>query len=79
MSVTSQQATQELQEQVVSDLQRYMTQNPQLAEELMKVIVSQYNNPKKISQVQEGIRQMYDIKTHDTSVADGLRSENKAL
>mgnify|MGYP000865311705 CR=1 FL=1 len=41
MSVTSQQnKTDELDEQVVSDLQRFMGQNPEMAEELMKIIVT---------------------------------------
>ena len=79
MSVTSQQKTTELDEQVQSDLQRYMSQNPEMADELMKIIVQQYNNPKKISEVQNGIRESYEITEQDPSLAESLRAENLQL
>lgn len=80
MSVTSQQnKTGECEELVVSDLQRFMSQNPNMAEELMKIMVSQFNNPTKISLVQSSIQQQFNIECRDTSLADSLRAENLDL
>jgi hypothetical protein len=50
-----------------------------MAEEIMKIIVSQYNNPKKVSEVQDGIRAAYDIKAQDPSLAESLRADNLQL
>ena len=37
---------------VVSDFQKYMENNPDMANEIMKIVSTLYNTPMKISQVQ---------------------------
>jgi uncharacterized protein YneF (UPF0154 family) len=40
-----------------SDFKKYLIRNPQFSEELMKIMVTLYNNPMKQSKIQDYLRE----------------------
>ena len=63
----------------VSDFQKYMENNPDMANEIMKIVTTLYNTPMKISQVQPFLQQMYNVEKINPELEESLRQENAEL
>ena len=59
-----------------SEFMKYMSTNPEVSEQMMKILTTLYNNPMKVSEVQPFLQQMYGIEQYDPAQEDTIRGEN---
>lgn len=64
---------------ITSDFQRYMENNPEMSEQIMKIVSTLYNKPMKVSQVQQYLRDMFAVEEVNPDLEDSLRQENSEL
>lgn len=62
-----------------SDFKKYLESNPQFSEELMKIMVTLYNNPMKQSKIQDYLNEFMQIEKVDPAMASQLRKENESI
>ena len=62
----------------VSSFQRYV-ENPEVANQLMRILSNLYNRPMKISQVQPYLKEMFKVEEINPDLEDALRNENAGL
>ena len=62
-----------------SDFKKYLEQHPEGPEELMKILVSLYNNPMKQSQIQPYLKELMKVQEADEEQAAALKEENARL
>ena len=62
-----------------SEFMKYMADNSECSEQIMRIMTTLYNNPMKISEVQPFLQQMYGIEQYDPAQEDTIRTDNQEL
>ena len=62
-----------------SPFHQYLIENPEMGNELARILVNLYHDPPKGSEVQQRVKELLAIEPMDASLIPQLKQENKAL